>query len=127
VIYPFIVSNPGEAAVAKRRIAAVTIGHIPPVLVNAGLSPEQLALEQLVDEYAQADGLDRRRRDRLAKLIIEKAQETGLATEAGVNTKDDADAALSRIDAFLCDLKDFAIKDGEHIFGRCAQGEADTL
>lgn len=38
VVYPFIVSNPGEAAVAKRRIAAVTIGHVPPVLVNAGLS-----------------------------------------------------------------------------------------
>lgn len=28
VIYPFIVSNPGEAAVAKRRIAAITIGHL---------------------------------------------------------------------------------------------------
>ena len=33
VIYPFIVSNPGEAAQAKRRIAAVTIGHLPPPLV----------------------------------------------------------------------------------------------
>ena len=32
VIYPFIVSNPGEAAQAKRRIAAVTIGHLPPPL-----------------------------------------------------------------------------------------------
>ncbi|RWC88104.1 MAG: cobaltochelatase subunit CobN, partial [Mesorhizobium sp.] len=30
VIYPFIVSNPGEAAQAKRRIAAVTLGHLPP-------------------------------------------------------------------------------------------------
>lgn len=127
VIYPFIVSNPGEAAVAKRRIAAVTIGHIPPVLVNAGLSPEQSALEQLVDEYAQADGLDRRRRDRLATLIVEKALETGLAAEAGVGAKDDADAALSRIDAFLCDLKDFAIKDGQHVFGRCPGGESDPL
>ncbi|SNB69545.1 MULTISPECIES: cobaltochelatase subunit CobN [unclassified Agrobacterium] len=127
VVYPFIVSNPGEAAVAKRRIAAVTIGHVPPVLVNAGLSPEQSALEQLVDEYAQADGLDRRRRDRLAKLIVEKALETGLAAEAGVGVKDDADAALSRIDAFLCDLKDFAIKDGQHVFGRCAEGETDLL
>ncbi|MGV1956995.1 cobaltochelatase subunit CobN [Agrobacterium sp. 22-214-1] len=127
VVYPFIVSNPGEAAVAKRRIAAVTIGHVPPVLVNAGLSPEQSALEQLVDEYAQADGLDRRRRDRLAKLIVEKALETGLAAEAGVAAKDDADAALSRIDAFLCDLKDFAIKDGQHVFGRCAKDETDLL
>ena len=34
VIYPFIVSNPGEAAQAKRRIAAVTIGHLPPPLVE---------------------------------------------------------------------------------------------
>ncbi|MES5100868.1 cobaltochelatase subunit CobN [Agrobacterium sp. BA1120] len=127
VIYPFIVSNPGEAAVAKRRIAAVTIGHIPPVLVDAGLSPEQMALEQLVDEYAQADGLDRRRRDRLAKLIVEKAQETGLAGDAGVGTQDDADTALARIDAFLCDLKDFAIKDGQHVFGRCADDEPDSL
>ncbi len=32
VIYPFIVSNPGEAAQAKRRIAAVTLGHLPPPL-----------------------------------------------------------------------------------------------
>ncbi len=36
VIYPFIVSNPGEAAQAKRRIAAVTIGHLPPPLVDDG-------------------------------------------------------------------------------------------
>lgn len=127
VVYPFIVSNPGEAAVAKRRITAVTIGHIPPVLIDAGLSPEQVALEQLVDEYAQADGLDRRRRDRLAKLIVEKALETGLAADAGVGAKDDADAALSRIDAFLCDLKDFAIKDGQHVFGRSPEGETNPL
>ena len=35
VIYPFIVSNPGEAAQAKRRIAGVTIGHLPPPLSPA--------------------------------------------------------------------------------------------
>lgn len=127
VIYPFIVSNPGEAAVAKRRIAAITIGHIPPVLADAGLSAEQMALEQLVDEYAQADGLDRRRRDRLAKLIVEKAQETGLAAEAGIAAGDDPDTALAQIDAFLCDLKDFAIKDGQHVFARCAVDETDPL
>ena len=127
VIYPFIVSNPGEAAVAKRRIAAVTIGHLPPVLAGAGLSEEQKKLELLVDEYAQADGLDRRRRDRLAKLIVETARESGLASEAGVSRDDDSDSALSRIDAFLCDLKDFAIKDGQHVFGEVAEGDEDPL
>jgi cobaltochelatase CobN len=127
VIYPFIVSNPGEAAVAKRRISAVTIGHLPPVLTGAGLSDAQKKLELLVDEYAQAEGLDRRRRDRLAKLIVEAARDTGLALEAGVSTDDDPDTALARIDAFLCDLKDFAIKDGQHVFGELAPGDNDPL
>lgn len=127
VIYPFIVSNPGEAAVAKRRISAVTIGHLPPVLTGAGLSDEQKKLELLVDEYAVADGLDRRRRDRLAKLIVETARQTGLASEAGVSGDDDPDTALSQIDAFLCDLKDFAIKDGQHVLGETAEGDDDAL
>ncbi|RWN47993.1 MAG: cobaltochelatase subunit CobN [Mesorhizobium sp.] len=127
VIYPFIVSNPGEAAQAKRRIAAVTLGHLPPPLTGAGLDENQHKLERLVDEYAQADGLDRRRRDRLAKLIVDTAQKTGLASEAGVATTDAPDEALRRIDAWLCDLKDFAIKDGLHIYGRAPEDEPDAM
>jgi cobaltochelatase CobN len=127
VIYPFIVSNPGEAAQAKRRIAAVTLGHLPPPLTDAGLDDHQQELERLVDEYAQADGLDRRRRDRLARLIVETAAKTGLASEAGVAKTDASDEALRRIDAWLCDLKDFAVKDGLHVYGRSVDGEADPL
>jgi len=127
VIYPFIVSNPGEAAQAKRRIAALTIGHLPPPLVDGGLSGDARELERLVDEYAQADGLDRRRRERLATLIVETAQRTGLAREAGVDTAFAPDEALRRIDAWLCDLKDLAIKDGLHIYGRAPSGTDDPL
>jgi cobaltochelatase CobN len=127
VVYPFIVSNPGEAAQAKRRIGAVTLGHLPPPLSQAGLDENQQKLERLVDEYAQADGLDRRRRDRLAKLIVETAQASGLSAKAGVAKTDAPDEALRRIDAWLCDLKDFAIKDGLHVYGRAAEGEADPL
>jgi cobaltochelatase CobN len=118
VIYPFIVSNPGEAAQAKRRIAAMTIGHLPPPLVEGDLSSDARELERLIDEYAQADGLDRRRRDRLARLILDQAEKTGLATEARVTSDDHPDDALRRIDAWLCDLKDLAIKDGLHVYGR---------
>ena len=123
VVYPFIVSNPGEAAHAKRRIAAVTLGHMPPPLAAAGLTPVQQKLERLVDEYAQADGLDRRRRDRLARLIVETARQTELAAEAGVAETDQPDEALRRIDAWLCDIKDFALKDGQHVFGRDETGD----
>jgi cobaltochelatase CobN len=134
VLYPFIVSNPGEAAQAKRRIAGVTIGHLPPPLINGELSGAAHDLERLVDEYAQADGLDPRRRQRLAALIVDTAQRNGLAGEAGVDRAAGPDEALRRIDAWLCDLKDLAIKDGLHIFGRaaadaedCAHAERDAL
>jgi cobaltochelatase CobN len=138
VFYPFIVSNPGEAAQAKRRIAAVTIGHLPPPLVNGELSGAAQELERLVDEYAIADGLDRRRRERLARLIIETAERSGLAREAGASVALHPDEARRRIDAWLCDLKDLAIKDGLHVYGRisatgdpswqaCAEAEQAAL
>ncbi len=125
VIYPFLVSNPGEAAQAKRRIAGMTIGHLPPPLAAAGLSGAAQELERLVDEYAIADGLDRRRRERLARLIVENAERSGLAREAGVGAGANPDDALRKIDAWLCDLKDLAIKDGLHVFGRAGADSDD--
>src|SRR6185312_13588937 len=125
VIYPFIVSNPGEAAQAKRRIAAVTIGHLPPPVVEGKLSGAARELERLVDEYAIADGLDRRRRERLAKLIIETAQSSGLAGEAGAARNLHPDEALRKIDAWLCDLKDLSVKDGLHVYGRPSSASID--
>ena len=108
-------SPPSRSAICRRRWPA------------PGWTRTSSKLERLVDEYAQADGLDRRRRDRLAKLIVETARKTGLAAEAGVARTDAPDEALRRIDAWLCDLKDFAIKDGLHIYGRAAEDEADPL
>jgi cobaltochelatase CobN len=118
VFYPFIVSNPGEAAHAKRRLAAVTIGHLPPPLVEAGLCGELRTLEQLVDEYAQAEGLDPRRREELTNRIVTTARESGIAGASAGDDGVDPEDALRRIDAYLCDLKDLRIKDGLHIFGR---------
>jgi cobaltochelatase CobN len=125
VFYPFIVSNPGEAAQAKRRLAAVTIGHLPPPLTSAELAGDAQRLERLVDEYAQADGLDRRRRERLAALIVDAVRETGLGCEAGIGADAGAGEVLRRIDAWLCDLKDLAIKDGLHVYGRAPSAAAD--
>ncbi|WP_421700184.1 cobaltochelatase subunit CobN [Ancylobacter sp.] len=129
VIYPFIVSNPGEAAQAKRRVAAVTLGHLPPPTVEAGLADDAASLERLVDEYAEADGLDRRRRERLARLIVEEATRTGFARDAGLEEGADPEEALKQIDAFLCDIKEMRLKDGFHVYGRgpCGAAERDGL
>ena len=89
VIYPFIVNDPGEAAQAKRRIAAVTIGHLTPPLIEAGLHGEARELEALFDEYAQAQELDPRRARMLADAILVRARESGLAAESGLSHFDD--------------------------------------
>lgn len=118
VIYPFIVNNPGEAAAAKRRLGAVTIGHLTPPLKSAGASGETLELERLIDEYAAADGLDRRRTSLLRQEILDRAAAAGLLAESGADRAASEEDQLARLDAYLCDVKDLQIRDGLHVFGR---------
>ena len=126
VIYPFIVNNPGEAAAARRRLGAVTIGHLTPPLVAAGSHGAAIGLESLIDEYAAADGMDRRRARLLRAEILDRAADAGLLAESGVAPGVGEDEALARLDAYLCDVKDRLIRDGLHIFGR-PPGRRDAL
>ncbi len=123
LIYPFIVNNPGEAAQAKRRAAAVTIGHLTPPLTAAGAHGAALELEGLFDEYSEAQSLDPRRAARLAELIMERAHDTGLAAESGIAPGTEVVEALIKLDAWLCDLKDMRVGDGLHVFGVAPEAE----
>jgi cobaltochelatase CobN len=123
VIYPFIVNNPGEAAAAKRRLGAVTIGHLTPPLKSVGHSNDTLELERLIDEYAAADGLDRRRTALLREDILDRAAEVGLLAESGADRASSKGDQLARLDAYLCDVKDLQIRDGLHVFGRAPDAQ----
>ncbi len=123
LIYPFIVNNPGEAAQAKRRAAAVTVGHLTPPLIAAGSHGAAIELEGLFDEYSDAQSMDARRAARLAELIMGRARDTGLAAESGVADGMETGEALVKLDAWLCDLKDMRIGDGLHIFGQAPDAE----
>jgi cobaltochelatase CobN len=112
VIYPYIVSDAGEAAQAKRRISAVIISHLTPPLQQVNLTPELVELETLTDEYSSADGLDGRRMKYLRDEIIFRAKKTGM-TFAG---SDDA-AVMTALESHLCDIKEQRVGDGLHVFG----------
>jgi cobaltochelatase CobN len=118
VVYPFIVNNPGEAVQAKRRLAAVTIGHLTPPLSAAGLHGPLAELEGIIEEYAAADGLDRRRLAFLEDEIVERAWNSGLAADCGLLKGEPNRQAIAKLDAQLCDIKELSIRDGLHIFGR---------
>lgn len=129
VIYPFIVNDPGEAAQAKRRIGALTLGHLPPPQVAAPLPEGLRRLERLLDEYSTADGLDPARRDRLIAAIREEARDAGVEADLGLAADASPAEALVRLDRFVCDLKDSRFGDGLHVFGRgeCAADERRGL
>jgi cobaltochelatase CobN len=122
VIYPFIVNDPGEAAQAKRRLGALTLGHLPPPLVAAALPPALAGLERLLDEYSTADGLDPARRGRLIGAIRAAAEASGVAGDLGLKPDATPAETVTRIDRFVCDLKDSRFGDGLHVLGRGACG-----
>lgn len=128
VIYPFIVNDPGEAAQAKRRISAVTLGHIPPPLKQSGTPDRMVRLETLLDEFSNADGLDPKRRDRLQSDIRVEAQAIGVEGELGLDRAASTAEAITRIDRFVCDIKESQFGDGLHVYGRrpIAQGRFAT-
>ncbi len=122
VIYPFIVNDPGEAAQAKRRIGALTLGHLPPPLRAAALPEGLHRLERLLDEYSTADGLDPARRDRLIAAVRTEAQAAGVEDDLGLPPGASAAEAITRIDRFVCDIKESQYGEGLHVFGRGACG-----
>ena len=96
VIYPFIVNDPGEAAQAKRRIGAVTLGHMPPPMGQASAPDRFASLESLLDEFSNADGLDPRRRDRLQADIRAEAQALGVEADLGLDRATSTAEAMCR-------------------------------
>ncbi len=118
VIYPFIMNDPGESAQAKRRINALTIGHIPPAIVKAGEVKKLSKLESLLDEFSNAAGLDLKRRDRLKVKIKEEVEEAGLQNILGIKDEKDENEILTKIDKFVCDVKDSQFGEGLHVYGR---------
>ncbi len=122
-LYPFIVNDPGEGTQAKRRSQAVIIDHLTPPMTRAESYGPLKDLEQLVDEYYEAAGVDPRRLKLLGTQIMELAQSTGLDKDCGV-TRDAGEAeTLTAIDNYLCELKEMQIRDGLHIFGETPQDD----
>ncbi|MFM7364718.1 MAG: cobaltochelatase subunit CobN [Cuspidothrix sp.] len=125
-LYPFIVNDPGEGSQAKRRAQAVIIDHLTPPMTRAELYGPLQQVENLIDEYYEAESLDPSRmpaiRDRIQELVIKE----NLYQDLGItNPQDIANfetLILNSLDGYLCELKEAQIRDGLHIFGRCPQG-----
>jgi len=131
-LYPFIVNDPGEGSQAKRRAQAVIIDHLMPPLTRAENYGPLQDLERQVDEYYEALMVDPRRAKLLRRTILATITEHRLHEElsmAAPSGQDAEDELLTRVDAWLCELKEAQIRDGLHTFGASPRGvqRRDTL
>ena len=125
-LYPFIVNDPGEGSQAKRRAQAVIIDHLTPPMTRAELYGSLQQLENLIDEYYEADSLDPSRlpviRDRIRELVLKENLHLDLGIQNQTEIFDSESLVLNSIGGYLCELKEAQIRDGLHIFGQCPQG-----
>ncbi|MEB3310190.1 MAG: cobaltochelatase subunit CobN [Snowella sp.] len=123
--YPFIVNDPGEGSQAKRRSHAVILDHLTPPLTRAELYGDLQKLENLIDEYYEAQSLDPTRLKPISDRLTELITKTDLHQDLGIdiNQKESIIQFLNIADGYLCELKEAQIRDGLHIFGECPQGQ----
>lgn len=128
-LYPFIVNDPGEGSQAKRRAQAVIIDHLMPPMTRAESYGELAALENLVDEYYQALGMDQRREVWLREQILSELSASHVRNELAAETNAADEVVLAELDAYLCDIKEAQIRDGLHQLGVCPADQqfTDTL
>ncbi|MEA4988997.1 MAG: cobaltochelatase subunit CobN, partial [Anaerovorax sp.] len=122
-IYPYIVNNPGEAVQAKRRSYGVTIGHMIPPMLQAGLYGDLQELQTLMIDYRTLvnDGLTDQANVK-KDLILKKVDELGYTEQYGDALKADFNKAVEELHHELEELAEELMPYGLHTLGTPMSG-----
>lgn len=120
-IYPYIVSNPGEAMVARDRLGALMITHMTPAIVSSELYGNYSELNNAINGYNNAVKLNVTENAESYKAqIIALAHNLGFKPQ-GKNQK--FDNWLSELHDYLDDLANDFNPLGLHTLGHVLKGE----
>ncbi|QKR00995.1 cobaltochelatase subunit CobN [Metallosphaera tengchongensis] len=111
--YIYAMNVPGEGVTAKRRSYAVLLDHLSPPTLFDEIPEEARKLEDMIEEYEEAEkaGNDQRQKLVLAK-IKETSEKIGLTIDFT-----EPDKATHEIEHRLNLFKDSTISKGLHVFG----------
>jgi cobaltochelatase CobN len=105
-LYLYHVVNASEATIAKRRSLGVLVNYNSPAFTTSGLYDDYARLDDLIDEYYEATGLDPARAERLVRSIKEQARSLNLRSEE-----------VAEIQEELALMKRSLIPQGLHVLG----------
>jgi len=125
-IYPYIINDPGEGTQAKRRSYCCIIDHLTPIFKNADLYDELAKVENLLKEYADAQGEDPKKIEVLKSLIWKAICEANLDKDLNVKKEEvfvNFENFLEKLHNYLDKLRDTMINDRLHIIGKPPEGD----
>ena len=121
-LYSYVVSNPMEGSIAKRRGLAVIVDHLHPVLAAVKLYGPLEELEDPLEEYSRAKAANENGRLReLEKIITEKAEHASIIQSPALFDKFDQFADYLHEQMNM--LRESMFRDGLHTLGQAPQDE----
>ena len=120
-VYPYIVSNPGEAMVARDRIAPLVITHMTPAMVSSELYGNYSVLSDYISHYKDQVKLNvTTNAEEYKALIIDFAPSLGFTTFNESNQT--FDEYLDGLHAYLDSMEDDFYTYGLHHLGKVLTG-----
>ena len=109
-LYVYIVSNPMEGVIAKRRSYASIIDHLYPPMSMADVLDD---IDSLLAEYSKAKQLgDSARAEVIYENLLKKAKENSIPVEDG-----ERERIVEGIHRYLSAVRNTQIEMGLHVFG----------
>jgi len=123
-LYIYNSDNPAEGVVAKRRSYAVTVNHLQAMLTTADTYDGFRDLEDLLNQYHQAESIDPARAHQIEHLIQESIDHNHLRDDidkrAPKSFKDVAEACH----AVISSVKNSQTAAGMHVFGHIPEDDS---
>lgn len=120
-IYVYIVSNPGEAMMAKDRIGALMITHMTPAIIASELYGNYSRLSQSIDGYNNAIKLNvSSNAESYKEQILEQAKNLGFDLPDNGESFDDW---LNNLHNYLDEMEGDINALGLHSIGKILRGE----
>jgi len=109
-LYVYVVSNPMEGVIAKRRSYAVLVDHLYPPMSTPSVFDE---LDSLLTQYSHAKAVsDDKRASVILSQIVEKAKQANIPVQ-----NMDSDDIVESIHRYIHAVKNTQINMGLHILG----------
>lgn len=122
-LYIYNADNPAEGAVAKRRSYATLVSHMQGMMATSDTYEEMKELEDLLNDYQRAQGLDPARAHQLEHLIQDAIDQNNFRQEIEALHPQNFAEVATRCHELLSSVKNSQTRIGMHTFGQLPAGD----